>query len=698
MVRLYFFSPRILNSRSARVPPLLALLICLVLILSGCPGSPSPLSEPEAPPVVKANAAQVAITTSSLPPGGVGATYSATLAAEGGVTPYTWSIPSGALPAGLRLKATTGAIAGVPTTSENSSFTVEVADSSSPARTTTAVLGVTITAVPSGSAASACGVLGTTGETYTLQNDVSSEGTCFSVQADNVTLNLNGYTITYNTASQSSARFAILGMACWDPDIFGIAGGNPCGGTFDNFTAYGGNIVEGSGAAASYAHAIRVGQGLNSGPTLHDLNITWSSDSAAGIYLDYAGAPVPGAAVIFNNTFYNRVTSIRSRVDIDGSSINLEQAEYNSVPAQIYSNTIIGGPQGGILSESIGAQIYGNTIQQGTVGSEQYTNDFAIYPWAQQQNVHDNVIQPTEGRGISMDASVIQTNGTIAANNVLAVMEKSNNPEYGGCALGGTYGIQYDDGASGASDQSNSVVANAAQCNAFGLRLTAYGNGNNSQNNSYAGRRQANASAGVVAAGLGLDSLGAPIFTATNDTFSGDTSSLYVDWDGAGPFTCVGCTLTSGSNPSNYVTFYFWNGGGPVLSGGLHFQDTRFQGEASKTSTNMSVPGSNGQSAEYWIDWTCTVTVLDSTGAPLGGATVTIYDHLSQLVFSGQTSANGMVSAVLSEFRMYSSGGSATQEMHTPHTVTISSLGCTDQTVSTTVQQTTAQTIQSTCQ
>ena len=92
------------------------------------------------------------------------------------------------------------------------------------------------------------------------------------------------------------------------------------------------------------------------------------------------------------------------------------------------------------------------------------------------------------------------------------------------------------------------------------------------------------------------------------------------------------------------------------------------------------------------------MTVLDSTGAPLGGATVTIYDHLSQLVFSGQTSANGMVSAVLSEFRMYSSGGSATQEMHTPHTVTISSLGCTDQTVSTTVQQTTAQTLQSTCQ
>jgi hypothetical protein len=36
--------------------------------------------------------------------------------------------------------------------------------------------------------------------------------------------------------------------------------------------------------------------------------------------------------------------------------------------------------------------------------------------------------------------------------------------------------------------------------------------------------------------------------------------------------------------------------------------------------------------------------------------------------------------------------------MHTPHTVVISSAGCANQTFSTTVQQTTAQTVQFTCQ
>ena len=57
----------------------------------------------------------LAITTASLPAGTVGAAYSATLAANGGTPPYTWSITSGSLPGGLTLSATTGNITGMPT-------------------------------------------------------------------------------------------------------------------------------------------------------------------------------------------------------------------------------------------------------------------------------------------------------------------------------------------------------------------------------------------------------------------------------------------------------------------------------------------------------------------------------------------------------------------------------------------------------
>lgn len=45
----------------------------------------------------------------------------------------------------------------------------------------------------------ACGTLSTANTTYILDNDVSSTGTCFTINANNVEFNLNGKTITYDT-------------------------------------------------------------------------------------------------------------------------------------------------------------------------------------------------------------------------------------------------------------------------------------------------------------------------------------------------------------------------------------------------------------------------------------------------------------------------------------------------------------------
>lgn len=85
----------------------------------------------------------LSITTTSLTGGAVGVPYSATLVAAGGVPPYTWTITSGVLPAGLTL-AGNGAITGTPTTPETQSFTAQVSDSQSPASTATTNLSLTI--------------------------------------------------------------------------------------------------------------------------------------------------------------------------------------------------------------------------------------------------------------------------------------------------------------------------------------------------------------------------------------------------------------------------------------------------------------------------------------------------------------------------------------------------------------------------
>ncbi|XUW99840.1 MAG: putative Ig domain-containing protein [Dehalogenimonas sp.] len=83
-------------------------------------------------PVIKLNATfapgELGITTVSLPNGMVGVPYTATLAAMGGQTPYTWTI-TGTLPAGLTLNPATGAISGTPTTAGDVTFSAKVEDS-----------------------------------------------------------------------------------------------------------------------------------------------------------------------------------------------------------------------------------------------------------------------------------------------------------------------------------------------------------------------------------------------------------------------------------------------------------------------------------------------------------------------------------------------------------------------------------------
>jgi len=84
------------------------------------------------------------ITTTSLANGTVGTAYSQTLAATGGVAPYTWEITSGTLPAGLSFSAN-GVISGTPTIASDPPITFEVIANNG--LTATKTLSVTIGSV-----------------------------------------------------------------------------------------------------------------------------------------------------------------------------------------------------------------------------------------------------------------------------------------------------------------------------------------------------------------------------------------------------------------------------------------------------------------------------------------------------------------------------------------------------------------------
>jgi hypothetical protein len=151
----------------------------------------------------------VSITTLFLPGATTGAAYSQTLTATGGVTPYSnWTVSSGSLPPGLTLGASTGIIAGTPTSATASPyrFNVSVQDSNG----ATAVANEEI-AVRTSSPATATGLTGSAnparyGQSVTLTATVTP-----SAATGNVTFYdgatylgqaaLSGGTATFSTAA-----------------------------------------------------------------------------------------------------------------------------------------------------------------------------------------------------------------------------------------------------------------------------------------------------------------------------------------------------------------------------------------------------------------------------------------------------------------------------------------------------------------
>lgn len=115
----------------ARSPSIVATALNIWIPLGPGMSGPTPFSLVWLPAGVTLGTSSVYIYNSTLPAGVTGVAYSQTLTAHGGTSPYTFSVTSGSLPAGLSLAGSTGAITGTPTGTGTSSFTVTVHDSAS---------------------------------------------------------------------------------------------------------------------------------------------------------------------------------------------------------------------------------------------------------------------------------------------------------------------------------------------------------------------------------------------------------------------------------------------------------------------------------------------------------------------------------------------------------------------------------------
>lgn len=315
-----------------------------------------------------------------------------------------------------------------------------------------------------------------------MANDVSSPGTCFGIDANNITLNLNGHTITYGTGGGTTPTPAIEGHDSWWNGNPNYTGTSYSGSAHSGLEVYGGNIVQSKNSAA-FSSVFAFGQGtFTSAPSIHDITATFQNQGAQFYYSSY----LPTGAKIQNNTIYDNVTNIQfsgqgylsARAAFQGQAIYISGQENNPVSTGdiISGNTIIGGPQGGIRTVDQFSTITNNDVAMNAT----YSNDWCIEISADHTTATGNNCHPKSGRGINVDA-----NNVTVQSNTINVTELPQNMEYGtngqpGCEGGGAYGIRIEHmplaGAQPGSTTNDNVSGNtikvaANACNAMGFDL-----------------------------------------------------------------------------------------------------------------------------------------------------------------------------------------------------------------------------------
>jgi hypothetical protein len=228
--------------------------------------------------------------------------------------------------------------------------------------------------------------LNTPGQIYTLPADLSAAGTAISITADNVTLDLNGRTVTYNTAASSSA-------------VYGIYVGDGV----DRITIRNGIIVQGAGNSNRSPAIHFAANGSGTGPrTVMDVVIRTTGFQSNGIQASASSA-------------FNRSQILRSYIEVLGGTTATDGAGADPITVsaqaaggvQIHDNILVSGHRGmqlAYVGNTVDNQsnIYNNRIQQKrSLGSKA---PYGVL-LARSHNVHiyDNQIISDDGRGIILD-------------------------------------------------------------------------------------------------------------------------------------------------------------------------------------------------------------------------------------------------------------------------------------------------------
>ncbi|MFB3892923.1 MAG: putative Ig domain-containing protein [Phycisphaerae bacterium] len=500
---------------------------------------------------------------------------------------------------------------------------------------------------------------------YILTQDITAAGSAIGINSANVTLDLNGHTITFGTGvinatgittynSLQSGNVGHWGVVCTNDkrDTADFAFG--WNAKYAGVVVKNGRILQGSGTGLAYSNG--VGLTGTMGAQVEDLIVGVSAPDSSNIIL--------GTNSLLHNT---TLTST-------GTIVSNRHAELGQVVmgpgAQAWDNILDGSPQSGFKAAGT-VVIHDNLIKTRAA----VTNGYAIIGWKTPGvTAYNNDIVAYNGRGIHLSEG---SSGWNVYDNYVEVRE-TGDAEYSTMQ---THGIKFDapPTSNNHSVHDNVVVSvsstKVSGATTFHGQPTPLNLGYSSTanirvyNNSFVAQNIG----GEPAWSLYLIGEDGSTSQISDQSFYTNVYSVGVAWDGASNNTIRRCDFRKIA-PTDSVTFYqSMNGTGTSLaSQNNRFIDCAYYG-INPRSYSFYGPGA---AADYSIGWSLGLRATYGASV-LAGASVTVRDSLGSLVASGSTDGAGRFSADLMEFKASHAAGSysTVQTVYGPYTVLVSGSG-----------------------
>lgn len=520
----------------------------------------------------------------------------------------------------------------------------------------------------------ACGNLNAANTTYILESDVISAGTCFTVSANNVTLDLNGHTVTYNTAAGDNVYGVLVS---WNKSFIRITNGS---------------VVQGAGKGYM-SNAIHSQQGNSL--ELDHLTLSYEGDNISGI------AQVGSGAGTSHISVHDNIIRPNGSKRAGGGGIITHFGDFGAISVggtggniRIENNDIQGKGYQGIrfgystpLTSTL--RITGNTIKMAAPVRDAYAivvasgvnSDIGF-------EVANNTIVQSAGRGIIVQGNVNADspgpgNGSVHDNSI-EVREPRDSGEYNGPGNG--IGIALRFGAHNVRVYNNSIKVYGGQnacppafatnlgsdCLGVAIKVIA---GTNAVNNQIYGNTISVETTDAALPVIGLYGVGIADGTTVFRNNTVTSNGLLVDvngTDGAGSnFVFTSNLFIKGANPQNFrsIRAGYWTN----ASLGNVFLDNTWNNGASGDDVLLAISG--GANYSLYSKWTLAVSAKTESNVPVPGATVTAISGTETV--TGTTNEAGEAQLPLTQYHRFGTTFPQTTNYthHTPHTVSVSKPG-----------------------